>query len=149
MCKHNLQFSLGRIKFFDYAISDREGDIDFFTFVSKECAEHDPGVSSTYQHKNTSNVPMKKINVKAKKLASILQDNNVESVDVLCLDLQGGEYNALKGLDHYITTIKYIITEFDEENYLYAPHRALTDQFLNEYNFVEIYREADTIYMRQ
>ena len=40
-----------------------------------------------------------------------MENNNIENIDLLCIDLQGYELNAIKSLGEKIKTVKYIITE--------------------------------------
>lgn len=149
VCKNNLSFSQGRITFFNCAISDKNGILDFYSFDSENCNEHDAGCSSLYEHKNTSNVPMNKIQVGTRTLKSILEELNLSTVDMLCLDLQGGEYNALLGLEEYINTVKYIIAEFDSDYYKNAPDDNMLISVLKNNNFIPIYTNCDTLFKRQ
>lgn len=148
VCNINLKFSEGRIKFYPIALSNKEGELDFYSFDTNKTQHHDAGCSSLYQHKNTSDVPMNKITVKSRKLSSILQENNIDVVDLLCLDLQGGELNLLKGLDSYLDTVRYIITEFDSEWYQNAPSSVEYKEFLESNNFKAIFSDSDTVFKR-
>lgn len=141
LCNHNLQFSK-KIIFTDIALSDQDGSIDFFSLDSNTCHEHDPGVSSTFEHTNTSNVPMKKITVSSLRADTFLKNKNIENVDMLCLDLQGGELNLLKGLGKYIDTVKYIILEFDGFAYKNAPSDGDILNFLYKNNFHCLHSEG-------
>jgi len=146
VCKHNLQYSQGRIKFYDVALANHEGTVDFYCSATDEPNSQDPGISSLYQHNDISNTPMHKITVKARKLINILKENNLDRADLLCLDLQGGECNAILGLEHFINSVKYIITEFDGEHYLNAPTGAELSAMLKNHNFDIIFSESDTIF---
>lgn len=148
VCKHNLKFSQGRINFFDCALSNKNDTLSFYSFDSENCNEHDAGVSSLYEHKDTNNVPMKKIQVPARTLKTILKDLNLEKIDMLCLDLQGGEYNALLGLQEYIDAVKYIIVEFDSSFYKEAPDANTLTSFLKNNNFTPIHTNNDTLFKR-
>lgn len=148
VCNTNLKFSQGRIRFFPIALSNLEGDIDFYSFDSNKTLHHDAGCSSLYQHKNVDDVPMSKITVKSRKLSNILYENKITTVDLLCLDLQGGELNLIKGLEHYFQTVKYIITEFDSEWYQNAPSSLEYKQFLECNNFRAIFSESDVVFKR-
>jgi len=149
VCRNNLNFSQGRITFYEYAILDKNSNVDFYSFDSENCAGHDCGVSSLFRHKNIDNVPMKRISVPGRRLDSVLKENNISSVDMLCLDLQGGEYNALLGLGDYINTVKYIIAEFDSACYIGAPENNILYNFLHKNNFVPIYTNSDTLFIKK
>jgi FkbM family methyltransferase len=149
VCKNNLSFSQGRITFFNCAISNKNETLSFYSFDSENCNEHDAGCSSLYEHKNTSNVPMKKIQVSARTLKTILTELGISSVDMLCLDLQGGEYNALLGLEEYISSVKYIVAEFDSNYYKDAPDNNVLLNFLKSNNFIPVYTNHDTLFQKQ
>jgi len=149
VCKNNLNFSQGRIFFYECAILNKNDNVDFYSFDSENCTGHDCGVSSLYRHKNINDVPMKKISVPGRRLDCILKENNILSVDMLCLDLQGGEYNALLGLGEYINTVKYIIAEFDSACYSDAPESSTLYNFLQKNNFTPIYTNCDTLFARK
>ena len=53
----------------------------------------------------------KEIKVKATRLDTYLEENDIGNIDLLCMDLQGYELNALKSLGSQIKNVKYIITE--------------------------------------
>jgi len=148
VCKHNIQNSQGRIKFFNYALSNIEGEINFHSFDTANCPAHNAGISSIYQHKDVADAPMNKIKVQSKTLKSILKNLNITQVDMLCLDLQGGEYNLLLGLEELIDTVKFIIAEFDSDFYTNAPSNQQLINFLTANNFIPIYTHGDTLFKR-
>ena len=53
-------------------------------------------------------------NVKVKSIDSICRENNIACIDILKLDIEGNEYNALLGAQQMINarSIRYIIIEF-------------------------------------
>jgi|694.fasta_scaffold143158_2 FkbM family methyltransferase len=148
ICKHNLQYSQGRIQFFTWALSNKNDTLDFYSFNSDVCPEHDAGVSSLYLHINPVDVPMKKIQVEARTLSTVLYENNIPQVDMLCLDLQGGEYDLLLGMEAYINTVKYMIVEFDSDYYQNAPKKDTLYNFIKNNNFIPVYTGHDTIFKR-
>jgi hypothetical protein len=56
---------------------------------------------------------MEKVTVRQKSLSSILATelNNIDAIDVLSIDVEGGELNVLKGLDLNKYKPKLIVTE--------------------------------------
>jgi hypothetical protein len=44
-----------------------------------------------------------------------MQNQNISQVDIIWMDLQGAELLALKGLDKYLDTVKYIFTEVSHQ----------------------------------
>lgn len=55
--------------------------------------------------------PQKEIIVPSIRLDTYLINTNIENIDLLCIDLQGYELNALTSLGDNIKNVKYIITE--------------------------------------
>ena len=45
-----------------------------------------------------------------------MTNNNIENIDILCIDLQGYELNALKSIGDKLHNIKYIITRCSIES---------------------------------
>lgn len=83
---------LSNIKSLELAISERSGALDFYHCLTKA------GCHSTLQ-----NIPLdferKKITVKSESLDEFLTRERVEKVDVIKMDIEGGEYSALKGME--------------------------------------------------
>lgn len=55
--------------------------------------------------------PQKEIIVEGIRLDTFIENNSIAKVDMLCIDLQGYELNALKSIEKYLHKVKYIITE--------------------------------------
>jgi FkbM family methyltransferase len=53
----------------------------------------------------------KQITVEGIRLETFIRENKISSVDIICMDLQGYELNALKSMSEYLHNVKYIITE--------------------------------------
>ena len=53
-----------------------------------------------------------KYSVETKKLTPILNRENVSSVDLIKIDVEGGEYGVIKDLEGFLNNIKVIILEF-------------------------------------
>jgi hypothetical protein len=92
-------------------------------------------------------------NVTIKKLSDFVQENTIDTIDLLCMDVQGYELNILKGAGDFIRRIKYIIIEepkprvqagFLPENvhskYINAPSSQEISAFMTKNNFIEILR---------
>jgi FkbM family methyltransferase len=149
LCKHNLQFSKNII-FTDKALSEINGFVEFYSLDSEAYTQLDPGVSSLYHYNDNYNIPMIKINVESIRGDTFLKEKNVNSVDMLCLDLQGGELNLLKSLGEYIKTVKYIILEFDGYAYNSAPQEKEILSFLSDNNFQHVYTEwSDKLFIKR
>ena len=55
--------------------------------------------------------PQFEIDVGCIRLDDFINRESIKKIDLLCIDLQGYELNALKSLGEYVHNVKYIITE--------------------------------------
>ena len=80
--------------------------------------------------------PQKEIKVNGIRLDTFLNNNNILNIDLLCVDLQGYELNALKSLNNLLNNVKYIITECSiTSTYKNGTSFKDLDEYLNQYNF--------------
>jgi FkbM family methyltransferase len=80
--------------------------------------------------------PQKEIVVNGIRLDTFMDEKQIENIDLLCIDLQGYELNALKSLGNYLHKVKYIISECSIEN-TYINGAIFTElyDYLKKYNF--------------
>ena len=80
--------------------------------------------------------PQKEIKVQGIRLDSFVDEQKIKNIDLLCIDLQGYELNALKSLGKYLHKVKYIITECSITS-TYTNGAVFTElnEYLNKYNF--------------
>ena len=87
------------------AVSDKDGTIDFYHYDDKSGA-----------HSTLPNVPLdfhkRKITVVATTLDAWLGERNVPRVDVIKMDIEGGESAALRGMARTLAQTRVLITEF-------------------------------------
>jgi len=128
----------------DRAVSLSDGDVTFFPFdltkynnmgsssllkidFSKR-NEDDPD----YNREN----PQSEIKVRGTRLDTFLQENSIPNIDLLCIDLQGYELNALKSLGESLHNVKYIITECSiQSTYTGGATFLELYEYLRQYNF--------------
>jgi len=55
--------------------------------------------------------------VPMRRLATIFRENNIERIDILSIDIEGYEVNALKGLDFSVTKPLVMVIESDNESH--------------------------------
>lgn len=101
------------------AVSLVDGNVTFFPFDLTKY--NNMGSSSmlkidfSMRHKTDPDYnipnPQKEITVPGTRLETFILDNNIPRIDMLCIDLQGYELNALKSLGLQLNKVKYIITE--------------------------------------
>jgi FkbM family methyltransferase len=65
---------------------------------------------------------------------------DIKKIDLILLDIEGSELNALKGANNILKTVSYIITETqDVERNKNTPLRKDIVKFLDKYGFKEVY----------
>ena len=146
ICSKNLNRSKGRIKLNKLAMTNKNGELSFYAFDHNVTDHHDIGVSSLYKHKDQNGVPQKEITVLGTRLDTYCNNNNITSIDYLCLDVQGAEQSVLEGLGNMLTTIKYIVLENDSSFYSDAPE--ISEQLLTNFKVVSKICN-DSLYIRK
>jgi FkbM family methyltransferase len=95
------------------AVSNNDGEIDFYVTDMDKSIDKNIGASSALLHlDNKESFFQKKITVDSITLKTFMEENNINNIDLLCLDLQGYEKIALEGLGDKIKNVKYIISEY-------------------------------------
>ena len=85
--------------------------------------------------------PQKEIIVNGIRLDTFININKIKNIDLLCIDLQGYELNAIKSLGNNLYKVKYIITECSiVSTYTNGTTFNELNKYLNNYNF-KIYFE--------
>ena len=108
-----------KINFVPKAISLENGKISFMAVDEK--LMDNCGASSIYEidfsnrheydpDRNRSSV-QKQVIVDSIRLDTFCNNNNITNIDLIAMDLQGYELNALKSLGQLLQNVKYIITE--------------------------------------
>ncbi|MDO8594536.1 MAG: FkbM family methyltransferase [bacterium] len=87
------------------AVSDKTGTIDFYHYDDKSGA-----------HSTLPNVPLqfekRKLSVPATDLDSYLRKSVSGRVDVIKMDIEGGESAALRGMPQTLRDVRFLFTEF-------------------------------------
>ena len=133
-----------RLVLIDKAVSINNGDVIFYPFDLKKY--NNMGASSMllidfslrdikdhdYNRKN----PQTKIIVNGVRLDTFIDENHIDNIDLLCIDLQGYELNAIKSLGNHLHKIKYIITECSiASTYINGATFKELNEYLSNYNF--------------
>jgi FkbM family methyltransferase len=115
------------------AVSNVNGTLDFYV------TEGNIGCSSLLEpiyvpYGLTQN--FKKITVESIKLEPWLRENKINKVDIIWIDIQGIDLDALKSMGEYIKSVKYIHCEASELGY-YKGHQLKNEleSFLTQNNF--------------
>jgi FkbM family methyltransferase len=147
-CNKNLlnleEYKKKKIILIDKAVSIIDGDVSFYKFDLQKY--NNMGASSmlkidfslrdkTDPDYNLPN-PQKEIKVNGIRLDTFINENNINNIDLLCMDLQGYELNAIKSLGNHLHKVKYIITECSIVNtYTDGVSFEELNNYLTNYNF--------------
>ena len=107
-----------QIHLIETAVGDDAGIVPFFQIDTRNTVtthgDGNPGASSLFMATGkypTEKYVQKIISVEMVTFGDVIRDNNLPGVDILWLDMQGGELAALHGLGDYIHTVKLIMIE--------------------------------------
>ena len=108
-----------KIHLIDKAVSITNGPVSFFSFDLEKY--NNMGASSMLQIDFTKRDvsdpdygrenPQKEVCVTGTRLDTFIQEEKIPKVDLLCMDLQGYELQALKSLGDDLRNVTYILTE--------------------------------------
>jgi len=133
-----------RLFLIDKAVSLENGPVSFFPFDLEKY--NNMGSSSMlkidFSNRNTDDSdynrpnPQKEIIVNGTRLDTFMEESHNENIDLLCVDLQGYELNAIKSLGDYLHNVKYIITETSiVSTYTNGASFVELNDYLSTYNF--------------
>jgi len=98
-----------KILFSNMAVTNIDGRVKFYPTDMRKSPDKNIGASSLFRH--TRGLVQKEIEVGAVRLDTFMQLQNINHIDLLCMDLQGAEPLAIEGLGERIKDVAYIITE--------------------------------------
>jgi 2-O-methyltransferase len=154
------------ISVFNLALSDQTGDLPFYEVDINSSSHPNVGASSLLKFKDGLNGSFfnqvwnqKEITVKSMTLDDWSNKNNIDSIDIIWIDVQGAELDVFKGGSEILKNTKVIFTEVGLKPY-YEGHSLQSDidSYLTSLGFIEIKEsfelngfdyEANTIYVNQ
>lgn len=138
VCKNNIDNSAfkDRIVFVNACVSDKKEKRRFYHYPENV------GASSLYVHQDKTN-ENDFSDIETVTAKEILDEFGVTSIDMLCMDIQGHELQAMVGLGDLLETVKYIqletLTTDSKNSYLDSPSRSQTLEPLKNFTLaVEI-----------
>ncbi len=147
ICRKNLE-NQENINFFDTGLGETNAQLPFYSYV-----DNNDGASSFYKRIDFDKTQRETGIINITTLSNFMNDNNLDSIDLLCMDVQGFELNILKGAAENISKIKYIIMEEPKSivnqeylpkdihsKYINAPSSQEIHNFMINNGFVEIER---------
>ena len=137
-------YTKSRVKLVKMAVCENDGPTSFFPFDLLKY--NNMGSSSMlkidFSRREQSDPdynipnPQKEIVVEGIRLDTFMANNEIDQVDMICMDLQGYELNALKSMGSKLNSIKYIITECSIDNtYINGASFAELNNYLQSYEF--------------
>ena len=110
-CSNNLK-EYNNIIFNGYGLGDKCEEKKFYVFAPNNTINKIKiGASSFYKRRDSNNFIETVNKIKNINLKKEIEKYNIETIDILCMDVQGYELNILKGAEEYINKIKYVIME--------------------------------------
>jgi FkbM family methyltransferase len=140
-----------RIKFFCHGLGEKEEFLPFYSYT-----DNNDGASSLHKRIDFEQTQELTGTVTIKTLESVMNEENIPRIDLLCMDIQGHELSVLKGAGKYLKNVKYIIMEEPKpvintaflpegvhSKYLNTPTSAEIKEFMTVNGFVEIERISE------
>ena len=150
ICQQNLS-NMKNINFFAFGFGDKEELLPFYSYMISN-----DGASSLYKRIDYDTTQKMTGCVKINKLNNFVKEQNIDCIDLLCMDVQGYELNILKGSENFIKNIKYIIMEEPNaiinkselpnnmySKYIGAPSPMEIKEFMIKNGFIELERIAE------
>lgn len=135
-------------KVYNCALVDNDFKDTELEIYQREVFDGDPGLMSTASFSPLNNEQdwikhgvKNKFNIKARTLDSILDENNIRFIDYLSLDVEGLEYNILKGfnIEKYLPKVVSIECHLDSEK--------IMDYMSKTHDLVEIIGTFDYVFL--
>jgi FkbM family methyltransferase len=150
-----------RITLIENAVWDEDGPLPFYpvTAASQNGIRiSNPGASSCFRARSDyhQSYEQREAMVQAIRLDRFAHERGIDKIDLICMDLQGAELRALRGLGRLIRSVQYIISEIERKP-IYDGQDLLPDvhNYLSPYGFTqvaEVYRDpwfSDYLYERR
>jgi FkbM family methyltransferase len=147
LCKSKLS-NKENIEFISCGLGDKNEKLPFYSFM-----DNNDGASSLLKRIDFETTQKQTGIIDIVKLSDIVSEKKINSIDFLCMDVQGYELNVLKGAENFIQNIKYIIMEEPKpiinttflpvnvhSKYLNSPTSQEIKEFMLKNNFTEIER---------
>lgn len=122
-CKANVKDE--RIKFVPQAVSDYDGTIDFYRFGFGE----DTTCASVFERIHRKEEQEPPITVPCTRIDTFFKDTPNISIDLVCMDIQGAELMALRGLGKLLENVSFIMMEIPKSGMMLHKNAPTTEDF--------------------
>lgn len=146
-CRTNLD-NIYNVHFNDFGLGEKEDNLPFYSYI-----KNNDGASSILKRIDFDSTQEQTGIIKIKRLEDYVKNNDIQNIDLLCMDVQGYELNVLKGAGNFIRNINYIIMEEPKpiinsnclpkdvhSKYINAPSSQEIKLFMTNHGFVEVER---------
>lgn len=138
ICRQNAKLN-PRIHLIESAVTDKVEERLFH--VVPNCIN--AGASSFYPWIHTDAVPTTSVCVQTTRLDTFMDIEHLSKIDLLCMDIQGSELSALRGLGPRIFDVGAIVLElFRKPHYIDAPLYDEIDTWLRTHGFTQVIYEG-------
>jgi FkbM family methyltransferase len=142
-----------KIKFFPHGLGEKKEILPFYSHNNDN-----DGASSLHKRIDFDTTQKFTGSVIIKTLETIMAQQNLTHIDLLCMDIQGHELSVLKGAGKYLKNIKYIIMEEPKpriykgllpegvhSKYLDIPTSAEIKEYMTVNGFIEVERLSENL----
>lgn len=127
--------NLDNVKAFNYGAGSKAGNIKIYTTKENDVSSHATMLKSVFDDKND----LLEINTELITLNEFCINNNISEIDFLKIDVEGFEFEVLKGAFELISNNKIKIIQF-EFNYMNIESRVFFKDFYKLLHNYDIYR---------
>ena len=150
ICKNKLS-PFPNIFFQPIGLGNEEKQLPFFSYIRSN-----DGASSLLKRIDFQHTQKQTGIINITTISKFVKENNISTIDLLCMDVQGYELFVLKGAKDFLKNIRYIIMEEPKpvinlkylpkdmhSKYIGAPSSQDISSYLKENNFIEIERISE------
>jgi FkbM family methyltransferase len=147
ICKKNLSNN-NNIIFNSFGLGMNKEKLPFYSYI-----KNNDGASSFLKRIDFDTTQIQTGDIEIETLENYVNYNNIQTIDLLCMDVQGYELNVLKGAGSFIKNINYIIMEEPKliintkylpnnmhSKYINTPSSQEIKKFMTDNGFMEIQR---------
>jgi FkbM family methyltransferase len=140
-----------RFNAYDSAVLDKDGSI--YINIIDIAKNSNTGISSVRQHNNVPKSDFKKVSVVAIRMDTFMKTHKIKTIDFLKLDVEGCNYEVLKGFGKKIASIKAIHIESEhkeswKDEKLWDDIKALLEPYFELVYFQRHFTQSDSFWVQ-